>query len=342
MRCRDHVDAFRAAFEEARRARPGEIGDISCVVAGRQLTARTVGSDLEAAIRRPLLGSDGASHAGLRLDLWDAPPDISPRFLEDPDDLGEGRGENGELLAVSSDGTAVRFRARGLLLWLDRPRGRVVGRVSSVDELSPWHRYRPLQALLAYWLAGSGVRIVHASAISRGDRAVLLVGPNGVGKSTCAMAALAAGLDVLGDDVVGVEAATRVVHAIYTVIKTRTPPEVVDGSVERMELPDGRPEWVTFLNEAAPQRLRRSASIEAIVFPELAHGAESSVRAIRRTDAIKVLLLTDQMGNADTLTEAFGQWGRLADEVPCSRLEVGRDPVSLGGTLLDLTEGAAR
>ncbi|HEY7898026.1 MAG TPA: hypothetical protein VIC03_06400 [Gemmatimonadaceae bacterium] len=53
---------------------------------------------------------------------------------------------------------------------------------------------------------------LHAAAIRRNDRAVLLLGPSGAGKSTLAYAAHSAGLDVLSEDIVWMQLdpATRI------------------------------------------------------------------------------------------------------------------------------------
>jgi hypothetical protein len=343
LNCRDHIDAFDTAFADAVAARPDDVGEATCVFGGRSLRVRTVGTVLTSSIRRPFLrDSTDRAHVELRLDLWDGTSNAAPPMIDDPGDLEEGRGENGELVAVSSDGTSVRFSSEDLVLWLDRPARRIVGWARAVEHLSPWHRYRPLQALLSYWLAGSGVRVIHASAVARGEVGALVVGRNGVGKSTCAMAALSAGLEILGDDVVAVDTASRTIHTLYTVVKMRRPPQVIDGSIAVMAAPNGDPEWVTFLNEAAPDQLRPRCSVAALVFPRLASRAASEVTSIRQTDALKGLLLTDQMGNADSFDASLQQWGGLLAEVPAYGLEVGRDPDSLGTTIAGLIENASR
>lgn len=54
--------------------------------------------------------------------------------------------------------------------------------------------------VLACALHAAGVLTLHASAVAFGDRAVAFLGPKGVGKSTLALAAAAAGAGVLSDD----------------------------------------------------------------------------------------------------------------------------------------------
>jgi hypothetical protein len=56
-------------------------------------------------------------------------------------------------------------------------------------------------AEFVHWaLAASGVAMVHAASVGRNGDGLLLVGASGAGKSTAAMACLAAGWDYVGDD----------------------------------------------------------------------------------------------------------------------------------------------
>jgi hypothetical protein len=342
MNCRDHIAAFDEAFSMARAARPDSVVEVTCAFGGKDLRLLTVGTKLARDLHRPLLKSSAQpTEIELHAELWEPTLKAGLPELNEPADLGEGRGENGERVAVSSDGTAVRFTSKGLVLWLDRRQRRIVGCVD-MDRALPWHRYRPLQALLAYWFAGSGVRVVHASAIAREDAGVLLVGRNGVGKSTCATAALHHGMEILGDDVVSVEPTQRRMHTLYTVIKTRTPPEIVDPSVLVTETPQGEPEWITFLNDSAPHRLRPTSSIVAVAFPRLTEARDSQIGSLRRSEAVKQLLVTDQMGTAETFEGLLHQWGRLLDEVPIFRIDVGRDRGSLGTSVAGIIEQAVR
>ncbi|HEU0014863.1 MAG TPA: hypothetical protein VFQ45_14345 [Longimicrobium sp.] len=57
-----------------------------------------------------------------------------------------------------------------------------------------------LDALTLWLLTALDRQPLHAAGIARGDAALLLAGPSGVGKSTTAYAAMRAGLDVLAED----------------------------------------------------------------------------------------------------------------------------------------------
>jgi hypothetical protein len=63
-------------------------------------------------------------------------------------------------------------------------------------------RYGVLEALAFFLLSWQDRQPIHAAALSREGKAVLLAGPSGVGKSTLAYAGLRIGLQVLAEDVV--------------------------------------------------------------------------------------------------------------------------------------------
>jgi hypothetical protein len=64
-----------------------------------------------------------------------------------------------------------------------------------------------------------GLVPLHAAALMAGDDVWLIPAGGGRGKSTLTAAALAAGLDVLGDDFVLLNPATSTVHALYATIR---------------------------------------------------------------------------------------------------------------------------
>jgi len=62
-----------------------------------------------------------------------------------------------------------------------------------------------INTVVMYLVAQAGRIPVHAAAIMLGDVAVVLAGPSGMGKSSLAMAAAQAGLDVLSEDTIFVQ-----------------------------------------------------------------------------------------------------------------------------------------
>lgn len=117
--------------------------------------------------------------------------------------------------APGSDGGApLRVAADRDLLLLDAPdalgRARRTG-MAAVARLAPALLATPerlhavLDALVLFLLTPLDRQPVHAAAVAHGGAGLALAGRGGAGKSTLAYAALAAGLDVQGDDAVYVQ-----------------------------------------------------------------------------------------------------------------------------------------
>lgn len=77
----------------------------------------------------------------------------------------------------------------------------------------------PIAAAVAAWALDAGVLAFHAGAVEADGRAVLLVGANGAGKSTAALAAAVTGFGYLGDDLCLVDPAAAEVHSWYATAK---------------------------------------------------------------------------------------------------------------------------
>jgi hypothetical protein len=336
----DHVAAFRAAFERAARERPGEVHESSHHVGGRHLRARVVGADLAAVLQRPLLAADGAGPVALRLDLWEGELGIDAGRLGGDGVAYEIHGPGDERLGLTEGGPFVRFAASDFALWLDRRTGHAVGWVRDAARLSPWHVYRPWQALMAPWLAAAGARVFHAAMVARGERGVVVAGANHAGKSTTALACLRAGLDVLADDVVAIDgpAGAPLGHSVYGVIKSRWRPIDLDGPVLEVRDPFGAPEYVLFLNAVAPAQLRPSARIAALAIPRLVDTAESGWSPASRRAGLAALLATDLSAELGQVGEAFAAASAIADAVPVVELRIGRAPDGIAQAVDDLLE----
>src|SRR5690606_23216096 len=63
-----------------------------------------------------------------------------------------------------------------------------------------WFDRAPFRTILTWWAADQGLPLLHASAVADDSGAVAIAGASGAGKSTTALACLAAGLRIVGDD----------------------------------------------------------------------------------------------------------------------------------------------
>lgn len=75
-----------------------------------------------------------------------------------------------------------------------------------------------------------GLLAVHAAAVARGGRAVVLSGPGGTGKTTLALALAARGFEILSDELAVLDPAGRLVFPYRRNVHVRPgTPELVDG-----------------------------------------------------------------------------------------------------------------
>jgi hypothetical protein len=98
-------------------------------------------------------------------------------------------------------------------LTLDDPEGVVTLTLTGAGAViavagTPFRAWRLLYQALAEAMSSSGVLLLHASVITRGDRTMALCAPSGVGKSTTAMTAAASGWTLLAEDLAWLDPTT--------------------------------------------------------------------------------------------------------------------------------------
>jgi hypothetical protein len=139
------------------------------------------------------------------------------------------------------------------------------------------------------------VAALHAACVGIGDRAVLLLGESGAGKSTAALQCMLAGLGVLAEDVVFVEPQRLTVTGVpnYMHLRLETP---------------------RLLGPALARRIRRAPVIER---------RNSGVRKYQvdlRGSASSKLLLPARLVAVGVLSRKVGHAGKLMHELPAREL----------------------
>lgn len=104
--------------------------------------------------------------------------------------------------AVLRDGSVTAVWSSGdESLWLlDEAARQAVLHLTRPSNALTVERLAPLGTPLRWWSALNGAAMVHAAALCRDGRGILLVGDSGAGKSTTALATLGSSVGVLGDD----------------------------------------------------------------------------------------------------------------------------------------------
>jgi hypothetical protein len=114
---------------------------------------------------------------------------------------GIGFVPRGKATPREDDGITVAYAPdlRMLSMW-DRTTQRGVFWIEDIAQLPSWERSAPLVHLFHWCEADRLHPLVHAAAIGREGKGLLLIGAGGAGKSTAALACLEAGFEYVADD----------------------------------------------------------------------------------------------------------------------------------------------
>lgn len=165
--------------------------------------------------------------------------------------------------------------------------------------------------------------LVHAGAVARGERAALLVGASGAGKTTLTAHLLTAGFAYLTDEAVPFDAETGRVGTYAKPLKLEPgafalvpaaapPPDLVPYELDTWHVPPDR-----------LSRTRPAAGVRAHAVVALAHGAAPTAIG-PASRAATLVLLAEQSFNLETLgADGFSALVRLVAQCCCARLEVG-------------------
>lgn len=159
---------------------------------------RAYGAHLTSSLRFPELGAPADSPAAKwSLEVSDAePPPLEGALL-----LGESEYAGGVRISLSRNNSAWQLRTSDAGTWLFQPHeGRMVWyRDPGVGDARG--RYDALGRVMPLMLHATGALSLHGSSVATASGGIALLGPKGRGKSTLALACVAAGAALAGDDV---------------------------------------------------------------------------------------------------------------------------------------------
>ena len=218
-----------------------------------------------------------------------------------------------------------------------------------------WHRAEhplpyyeagsPLRTMLHWWFRDRQMQFVHAAAVSIANRGVLLAGKGGSGKSTTALACLNAGFDYLGDDYCMVARhPSPTVYSLYNTCKL-----VGDNDLEKFpglaslvwnQERSGDDKATVFLRDHCPERLGKSAELQAILLPCVTGGLATSIRPASRMEALMALAPTTiaQLPSSDAQDLRFMK--ELVHSLPAYSLQLGTNLAQIPIAIKALIQGA--
>lgn len=344
-------DRMRIAFEKAWATDPCRRWESFCAFAGRSARLRVVGRGLSqkiAAAFQHLLEKDNASGADLKIDLWDeaetsvACPLISqpvePRLLDSTSYVEFG------LISGSLEDRFIGAQRPHTVTWFDRAGQHIVGWVAGHDQLSLYDRGKPLHFPLLLWHSDRGAEVVHAALVAKNGQGVLLAGKGGAGKSTVALACLEAGFDFVGDDYIGLEAREDggfIGHSLYSATWLMAGHLArfarLIGHASYPERPDEE-KTLVLLSRAFPGQLSMRAPIRFLVLPRITGNPSSQMRPAARSEALFALAPSSILLRPNSGAGTLHKLARVAEQVPCWWLDLGRDLHDLRGRVDELID----
>jgi hypothetical protein len=266
--------------------------------------------------------------------------DAGPHAVERPP--GDGRPvydpPAGEVLHFpAADAFFIDYADRVRVL-CEPAAGRVVVSYRSGEAANLWLLSRPMFTLPMLELAKRADRFgLHAAAVARDGRGLLLPGTSGSGKSTLTIALAVAGFDVLGDDLVFLcdgEAlafpddidVTATTAALFPRLGALAGP-AEPGWPKRAVAPDD--------DLGAP--VVSSCRPSVLVFPRVVGSASSELIPLAPPEALLRLAPDVLMTEPAAAQAHLGALGRLVRQCSCWQLQTGRDldrvPALLAGLL---------
>jgi hypothetical protein len=324
-----------ATFDRAWNGAPEGRQESTYRFAGEPARLRIVGQILAQAVRPAIahLRSDAVAAPRVTIDLWDerasavrAPVEAALGATGKAWRIGEG------WFAASSDGRFISHALGGSLVWLDRETQRIVGWFADGNGLSLHQRGKPLQLPLAVWASDRGLQAVHAAMVARNGRGVLIPGNSGSGKSTAALACVAAGYCYLGDDWIGIGETVGASVPAYGLYNStflepnhaRCFPYLQPYLIAPRDQSEEKS--LVLLSAAFPDCLASCATIRALALPRIVAGAPARIYPARRRDALLVLVPSSVFSmHPRPGREGIDRLARLVLQIPAYWLEIGSD-----------------
>jgi len=305
-------------------------------------TTRTSGSENLLTACAPLRVRGDHAEPDLDLYIWN---DAVDKLALPDSDVLHREDTPVEGLGGFSDANSNAFYQpeAGVLSILDVARRRAHWWLRDADSVPYYERAAPFKHILQWWVASRGGALLHSAAIGSsddlGDDGVLISGPSGSGKSSTALACLAAGMTFTSDDYVIVDAAEPSrVHLAYSTAKVlRTSLGRFDAYAphfRNLAHDDEKP--MMFVDEFAPHKLRTSFVPRALVMPRIAHAARTQFVPISAARMLRALAPSSVLLFPLAGARAFNRMARLCASLPCLRAELADDPADVARAFRDL------
>jgi hypothetical protein len=342
----DYFGALRESFDVAASA-IGEVVERDLCLAGLELRLRCAGETVAGVLLPPFehLAIEGADIPQLTIELYDrassgvGPPPF-PGAMPDaaPGTNPVARLDSGPVCMLAASGT-------GALTAADRIRGEAVFHLPDATRVPPPERAAPLREALQLLMAPRRRWLTHAGAVGRDGRGALLIGPGGSGKSTLALSCALAGMEIVADDYILLEAGPARAHAMQSTAK------LTADSVARLGLSpgaldpagfeptlEGLPKALIDIRALAPGLMRSRLEVGALVAPAVSDISRPELRSISRPRALRRLAPSTVLQTGVRDSRLLAALVELVREVPAYELSLCPDPAANAAVVADLVD----
>ena len=261
----------------------------------------------------------------LTVDLWDSATaaTLTPRLpAADFDEAARGA------VAYFAEGPvrALYQPALETLQMLDEEQNHAWFWARNAESLPEWECATPIRHILHWWLARQGVQQLHAAAIGLPSGGVLVVGQGGSGKSTVALAGLAAGL--LYGARVEPHHLDRFPHLLSA--------ERIEPETDPSAAPFDRDKTVVYLHESHATTTTASFPIRAIMIPRLVGRGDTRIAPVSAARALAALAPSTIVQLHTAGAPALTAMRKLVASVPAFDLALGANVEAAGSVIRDL------
>jgi hypothetical protein len=240
--------------------------------------------------------------------------------------------------------TLIDFHERGLL-WKAAEQDWMEGYVVDPDGLHRDVRVLFLNVALTELLKRHGLYSIHATALEKGGRGVLIPGASGQGKTTCCVSLLRGGYRCLSDDHPFLRRGGQGLELLSFPVKVDVTEKTVGffpelrGASERLY--QGIRKQYFYLEELFPQGIAESCRPAVLLFPQIIDWPTSSLEPLPRARALQELLRHGVLAlDEEVARRQFHSVADLVETVACYRLYFGEDILDLPRLLDPLLERA--
>lgn len=184
--------------------------------------------------------------------------------------------------------------------------------------------------------------LIHASAVGRRDKAVLIAGSSGAGKTTTMLTCVRAGFNFLGDDTTlvrpGAAGPAQIISLLGTLNVTKQTLDWFPELKPHLSQETNRfGKWLVMVDEVYPGVIARQADVVAMLAPEVTGEPQTTLEPASKAGLLSDMLFYSlDLHDAAAARHHLDFLAGLLESVPSYRLRLGQDRERLPALLDEL------